>query len=248
MRQCWQERAGDRPTFTELRHWLEDMIQDVSGVNYLDLDLNLTSDCYNGNRSSTSDGQDEDVDSDEDDDDELIEEIFDKDDCSVKMEIKGSDHNVDEKRGCVSSSSSSSSSLSSSSRAGRVKIIVDGDDVKNRPLTSAAAAALAQEAATAAATLSFSPMLNCPHQASSLSGPVLAVSPASGPQHSLLSEAAVLVHKALTPTPSCSSISSCKSSVFSASSTAVPQSAGDAALSGQVGSRVWFCLVSFVNG
>ena len=46
MRSCWQQDPEERPSFRTLLQWLEEMMLDVSGVQYLDMDLNPSKDYY----------------------------------------------------------------------------------------------------------------------------------------------------------------------------------------------------------
>ena len=54
MRACWEEHPDDRPSFLALRQWLEDMMQDCSGVQYLDMELNHTKEYYTCRTSRSS--------------------------------------------------------------------------------------------------------------------------------------------------------------------------------------------------
>lgn len=51
MTQCWQTNAAQRPTFTELRHKFESMLE--SSLEYLTLDINPSNVNYYHNHSSS---------------------------------------------------------------------------------------------------------------------------------------------------------------------------------------------------
>nr|KAG5687196.1 hypothetical protein BaRGS_025810 [Batillaria attramentaria] len=53
MRACWRHSPNERPTFNTLRHWLEDMMADCSGVEYLDVNLNPNKDYYHCHSSDS---------------------------------------------------------------------------------------------------------------------------------------------------------------------------------------------------
>ena len=53
MRACWQQDPEERPSFRTLLQWLEEMMLDVSGVQYLDMDLNPSKDYYTCSDSHT---------------------------------------------------------------------------------------------------------------------------------------------------------------------------------------------------
>ena len=53
MRACWHQNPEKRPSFQTLRQWLEEMMQDVSGVQYLDMDLNPSKDYYKYSHSQS---------------------------------------------------------------------------------------------------------------------------------------------------------------------------------------------------
>ncbi|XP_035829197.1 fibroblast growth factor receptor 2-like [Aplysia californica] len=46
MLKCWHQHPDHRPTFSTLSQWLEDMMTDVSGAQYLDMQLNLQQSLY----------------------------------------------------------------------------------------------------------------------------------------------------------------------------------------------------------
>lgn len=56
---CWEKEPSNRPTFTKLRHWLEEMIADTSGVQYLDMAVDLEKAYYNCQSSDSDSGSEQ---------------------------------------------------------------------------------------------------------------------------------------------------------------------------------------------